>query len=341
MNVVTRFLNKNPWPVVVVILACFVAGLVYTTDYVLNTVQPRQRAAFQAKVAAEIDEGDAKFERRRYDSALKVYRFVLAAYEDEIDSEVAGRLHHRIGECRLHMAKRKNEKENLAKSIAAFAKSLELRSLETAPEAYAETQTALGKAHYASGKSSGNPQETDAAIAAYGKALAVHTREAAPLRYAALQNLIGNAYRESFQPGRGQDDSKMEPAFAAYREALKFFRAKEHPQAYGQAHVDTGLAHMMLAQGNFPRTNTRKALAEYEDALTVFTKAKAPRDFGRTQRHVGDAYTLLWRNASERSGRRSREWRQRFRFQREAERAYELASRFGAKRIFSSNGNLK
>ena len=95
MNFVTRILFKNPWPTVVVILACFVAGLVYTTDYVLNTVQPRQRAALLDKVAADIDEGDAKFNRHRYGSALKVYRYVLAAYSDEIDGEVEGRLHHR------------------------------------------------------------------------------------------------------------------------------------------------------------------------------------------------------------------------------------------------------
>jgi tetratricopeptide (TPR) repeat protein len=340
MNLVVRLLNRHPVAVSVLILIGAAGGFWAARDFVLHTLQPRQHAARQAKLAAEIGEADAKFRHRQYDPALHSYRFVLDAHAGQLTEREKGRLHHQVGLCLMGLAERKNEKENLTRAIEALAEAIRRRPLAGDPAGYAESQFQLGRAYDALARVAGEPLRYERAIAAYGEALKVRTLEADPPGYAALQILIGNAHRDRFVSGRGQKDEQMSPALSAYAEALRVTSPNEHPETFARTHIERGRAYLKLAEGLFKRTHTRNALADFEQALEVFTVKTHPRDFGRAQKLLGDTYMKMYDEVEVDTGTRAQDSLVRYSWRESAKRAYELAAQFGASRFTPGRDGL-
>lgn len=340
MGLVVRFLNRRPLAVCILILIGAGWGFWATHDFVVNGLQPRERAALQARIAAQIGEADSKLRRRQYNPALSTYRFMLSAHDAHLGSREKGRLQHQIGLCLMGLARNKDTQENLRRAGEAFAAAISLRPLDGDPQGYAESQIRLGQVHARLAQDTEDQDRFGQAIAAYREALKVRTAAADPAGYAGLQILIGNALRDAFVSGPGQKDERMAPALAAYAEALRAAAPGRHPETAGQVYLERAQAYLKLADGVFKRTHTRLAVADADLALELFPKRDHPREFGRAQKLLGDVYMKMYHEVTVDTGTAWQDSQTRYRWQESAKRAYELAAQFGVSRFSPAPNGL-
>ena len=330
MGFAIRFLNRQPVAVSLLILLVTAWGFRATHEFVVNVLQPRQLAARRAQVEAQIFDADTNYRRKKLSAALGTYRYVLTAHGALLSPREQGSLHHRIGMSWKDLSERTEEQENLTRAIGAFREALAFRALSSDPEGYGETQGQLGLVQARLALATGNAAMFSEAIAAFGEAIKVRAPETDPMGFAALQIQIGNAHRERFESGEKQEDSRMNPALAAYDTAEGIARQLEDMETYARVNLERAQAHLKLAEGIFKRTNTRAAMADLDRAIEVFTRNNFPREYGRAQRVLGDVYMKMYKEVPVNTGTAWRDSQQRTQWQQSALRAYEMAAQFGA-----------
>ncbi len=123
-----------------------------------------------------------------------------------------------VGGSEVHWA----DRDGLKMAIEAYEEALAVRTRESHPEEYAETQNLLGRALVIlSGPASGPEDGANLkrAIRAFEAALAVRTLESGPEEYAETQNNLGIAYRNLSKLEDREDN--LERSIWAYEEALR------------------------------------------------------------------------------------------------------------------------
>jgi len=164
-----------------------------------------EKAVSSFKAALEIRTDDSHPEDRAETQTLLGQALVL-----ESEPQVSG--------SEVHWANR----EGLKMAIEAYEEALAVRTQESHPEEYAETQNLLGRALVIlSGPASGPEDGTNLkrSIRAFEEALAVRTPESSPGEYAESQNNLGIAYRNLSKLEDREEN--LERSIRAYEEALR------------------------------------------------------------------------------------------------------------------------
>ncbi|HII05850.1 MAG TPA: hypothetical protein HA349_00605 [Methanotrichaceae archaeon] len=163
------------------------------------------KAVSSFKAALEIRTAETHPEERAETQTLLGQALVL-----ESEPQVSG--------SEVHWA----DRDGLKMAIEAYEEALAVRTRETHPEDYADTQNLLGRALVIlSGPASGPEDAANLkrAIRAFEEALAVRTLESSPKEYSETQNNLGIAYRNLSKQEDREDN--LERSIRAYEEALR------------------------------------------------------------------------------------------------------------------------
>lgn len=342
MEFVNRFLGHRPYVVIAAIVLAMGWAFWKTHDYIQNTVRPAEQAARMARLESRIAEADADFKRKKFAAALIGYRVLLTARAEELSPAQKGSLQYRAGLSHLGLADQESEKDHLAKALEAFQTALEFQQAAGDGAGQADSHMRIGRVHARLGEAARDPARMDLALAAFRKGLQSLGAESDPARYGTLHVLIGNVLRDRFASGAGQKDELMNPALAAYGEAERATTLGNEPLVLAFARKERAAAYLRLAEGVFVRTHTRNALADVTRVFEAVTETAHPRDFGNAQRLMGDIYRKMSLDVRVDTGQAWRDRQVRTDWEQSAERAYALASRFGAGPPASqSNGAAK
>jgi tetratricopeptide (TPR) repeat protein len=164
-----------------------------------------EKAVSSFKAALEIRTADSHPEERAETQTLLGQALVL-----ESEPQVSG--------SEVHWA----DREGLKMAIEAYEEALAVRTRESHPEEYAETQNLFGRALVIlSGPASGPEDGANLkrSIRAFEEALAVRTPESSPEEYAETQNNLGIAYRNLSKLEDREEN--LERSIRAYEEALR------------------------------------------------------------------------------------------------------------------------
>ena len=327
INAATAYVFRHPGQFTVLVLGALAYSTWAVTDYIENTLRPRQRTELKARIDEEILTADEKFRRKRYESALKGYNYLMFAFGEELTPRIHGHVNHQMGRAHFQIGSVEENAAAYNQAIVAFNEALEYRLPDAAPTEYTATQIELGKTFHALSVIEERGENLDRAIQAYGAALEVATPTTDRETYASTLILMGNGYRDSATGSMIED--QMNQAMGYYQEALQTFTAIEFPDRFAEAYIQIGVAHMRLAEGNFPRTQSKKALNSFKSALNAIDRSKSPRLFGRTQQHIGDTYTRLAKLGPTGPTDRASNSQHKFRYESAARKAYRVARQFG------------
>ena len=326
MSWLWRFLGRFPRTVSVLIAACFAAGLWSATDYVENVVKPREAAARQARIEAEIARADALYARGKYDLAIAEYGYVLDSFGAEIAGPETARLHQRRGLAHVGLAEAGDAAANLPRALEAFSRALEIRAAAADTAGEMEIGTQIGDAWRALAHARGDAAPLDAAAAAYRAALDL-AGDADPPRRAAGLRAVANTYRDRFEIAG--DKAALATAFALYEDSMTAADPENWPVARGETLIEVGLAWVQEAENGYRTRNLLKAVDVLEGARTFLRQENAPHQRALLHKHIGDVYVLLSRTEPRRRADRASHQQSVVRWQNRAELAYKVARSFG------------
>jgi CHAT domain-containing protein len=174
---------------------------------------------------------------------------------------------------------------NLENAIAAYEAALTVRTRETNPREWADTQNNLGLA-YGERIRGDRADNREKAIAHLVAALTVRTREVNEREWAGTQNNLGVAYWRRI---RGDRADNLEKAVAAYEAALTVRTRETNPREWADTQNNLGVAFRHRIGGNLA-DNLEMAIARLEEALTVRTREALPGAWAETQNNLAAAY---------------------------------------------------
>lgn len=326
MSWLWRFLGRFPRTVSVLIAACFAVGLWSATDYVENIVKPREAAARQARIEAEIARADALYARGKYDLAIAEYGYVLDSFGAEIAEAETARLHRRRGLAHVGLAEAGDADANLSRALEAFARALEVRAAAADTAGEVEIRTHIGDAHRALAHARGDAAPLEAAAAAYRAALEL-AGDADPVGRAVGLRAVANTYRDRFEIAG--DKAALETAFALYDDSMAAADAENWPVTRGETLIEVGLAWIQEAENGYRTRNLLRAVEVLEGARTFLRRENAPHRRALLHKHIGDTYVLLSRTEPRRRTDRASHQQSVVRWQNRAELAYKVARSFG------------
>ena len=324
---VTKFLGRYPLQVSSAIILCFGASVWAVTYHFETTIRPLQEQMRLSHIAGEIAQADSLLKRKRYETAMKDYKYVLDAYDTELSEQDKGRLNDALGLSYLALSDTKDQVENLNLAIKAFKSSLIYRAPDVFPELYGITWKHIGKAHEALGARRKTEDDFTLAIDAYQKALSVQPVDTDPEGYAIAKATLGGAYRGFYIYSKDKQHTAL--AFQHYEEALGVLNRREYPEGVGLVLVEIGRTYIALAEYSRRTGNSQNALKEFKKALKLLKAKKFPSQYARVNKYIGDAYSMLTQTKP-RNRRDKAEHAQRvYRWQNKANEAYKLAQNFG------------
>ena len=155
--------------------------------------------------------------------------------------------------------------ENQEKAIAAFNKSLEIRSYQVTPFDWAVTLNNLSIV-YKDRIIGNNIENIEKSIDCCQEALKVLKRDKYPQKWAQAMTNLGNAY---YLRKKGERKKNIEKAIIIYNKALEEVSIHTLPLVWSQINHNLGLAYCFL-------NNIEKVLKVYDYALEVRTKKDQP-----------------------------------------------------------------
>ena len=176
--------------------------------------------------------------------------------------------------------------ENLEIAIVAYDIVLSVRTFETNPEDWAQTQNNLAVAYYSRIRGE-RAHNIERAIASYSATLEVRTREAFPQQWAQTQNNLGAAYCSRI---RGERAENIEMGIASCTAALEVRTCETFPQDWAQTQNNLAVAYYSRIRGERAE-NIEMAIAFYTAVLEVYTREAFPQKWAQTQNNLGTAYS--------------------------------------------------
>jgi len=177
----------------------------------------------------------------------------------------------------------------------AYNLSLEVRTRDSFPEQWANTQNNLGNAYQPRIRGE-RADNLELAIVAYNLSLEVYTRDSFPEDWARTQNNLGNAYKNRI---RGEKADNLELATVAYNLSLEVYTRDSFPYEWATTQNNLGEAYSYRIRGE--RTdNLELAIAAYNLSLEVWTSTAYPiyclvagRNLGNTANFIKDWETAI------------------------------------------------
>ena len=197
INAATAYVFRHPGQFTVLVLGALAYSTWAVTDYIENTLRPRQRTELKARIDEEILTADEKFRRKRYESALKGYNYLMFAFGEELTPRIHGHVNHQMGRAHFQIGSVEENAAAYNRAIVAFNEALQSRLPDASPAEYTATQIELGKTFHALSVIEERGENLDRAIQAYGAALEVATPTTDRETYASTLILMGNGYRDS------------------------------------------------------------------------------------------------------------------------------------------------
>ena len=179
--------------------------------------------------------------------------------------------------------------DNLEIAIAANEIVLSVRTFETQPGKWAQTQNNLGGLYFyrIRGERADNIEK---AILCYQYALKVRTRDAFPTDWATTKNNLAAAYYSRI---RGEKADNIEQAIASFTEALEVRTSNREiiPERWAETQNNLGEAYRQRIKGEREQ-NIEQAIAYYTAALEVFTRDAFPEQWATTLNNLAITYLL-------------------------------------------------
>jgi len=209
---------------------------------------------------------------------------ILGGINDPEEAEVFAALIENIA-IKISNFPRGRRADNLEIAIAAYEIVLSVRTRETNPKEWAQTQNNLAIA-YRNRIRGERADNLEMAIAFYTAALEVYTREAFPQDWATTQNNLAIAYCDRI---RGERADNLEKAIAFYTAALQVRTREAFPEDWAMTQNNLANAYLYRIRGE-RADNLEMAIAFYTAALQVYTREAFPEYWAMTQNNLANAY---------------------------------------------------
>ncbi len=147
---------------------------------------------------------------------------------------------YNLGNAYSEMAGVEDKSANLHRAIDAYGQALRFYTPATDPLNYAKTQVNLGADYDDLAEVEDRAANLRRAIAAYTEALRLSNPDVALLDYAGTQNNLGNTYRDLAEVE--DKAGNLHQAITAYNEALRFYNPNVIPLDYARTQFKLGLA---------------------------------------------------------------------------------------------------
>ena len=238
------------------------------------------------------------------DARLRALEEAIATFREELGRHgsqppPSGELRHQLGVALIHKARLASGEaalETLASAVTVLNEALEVRTLESAPVAYATTKRYLGHALCDQAFALAGEQKQLAlarAIAAYREALELLSLEATPRDHAATQESLGIALGEHAGFLRRKPALEgFRSAIAALQAALVVYAIDTAPSDFARVQINLGLTLIQEARVMRRRKAAEAialAITAYEEALRVHTLEKAPIEYSNVCAQIGTA----------------------------------------------------
>ncbi|WP_293366703.1 CHAT domain-containing protein [Microcoleus sp. CAWBG50] len=210
---------------------------------------------------------------------------ILAGIDEPEQSQIIAALIESIA-VRIYEFIRGSRADNLEIAIAAYKFVLSIRTFETNPEKWAQTQNNLGNAYYLRIRGE-KAENIEQAIASYTAALKVYSHEGFPEQWAMTQNNLATAYSDRI---RGERAENIEQAIASYTAALKVYSHEGFPQQWAMTQNNLATAYSDRIRGERAE-NIEQAIASYTAALKVYSREGFPEQLAMTQNNLANAYS--------------------------------------------------
>ncbi len=330
MSWLWRFFGRFPRVISGLILAGFVAGLWYVTDYVENVIKPREAEARLDRIHGEIARADAMFNREKYDIAITEYDYALTSFASELTPPEIARMHHQTAVSHVRLGEKQEEASHLEKGIAAFEQALALRSVSDDKAGHIETRHHMGDAWRTLAHMRSDPEPLQHAAAAYQAVLDLSggdDGEGSAVRRAEALRAVANVQRDRFVIGG--DEDALDAAFTLYDDALAAANPDKWPKVRGETLIELGLAWVQEAERGYRTRHLNKAVETLESAKRWLRVEAYPHEHALLHKHIGDTYMLLAQTKPRRRTERSSHQQHVIRWQNRAELAYKIARSFG------------
>ena len=174
--------------------------------------------------------------------------------------------------------------KNVAKAVACFTASLQVRTERDLPVQWAMTQNNLGAA-YCDLTIGDRGENLERAIACFEAALRIRTEEDFPFQWAMTQNNLGAAYCDLTIGDRGEN---LERAIACFEAALRVRTEEDFPVQWAMTQNNLGTAYCDLPIGDRGE-NVAKGIACFDAALRVYNERDFPVDWAMTMENLAIA----------------------------------------------------
>ena len=162
--------------------------------------------------------------------------------------------------------------------------ALQVRTRDSFPEDWADTQNNLGNA-YGDRIKGERADNIERAITSYELALQVYTRDAFPEDWAMTQNNLAATYWNRI---RGERADNIEQAIIYLELALQVRTRDSFPEDWANTQTSLGTAYRDRIQGN-SIDNLEQAIYFYDQAAQVFTRKSYPERWSTNQAHLAEA----------------------------------------------------
>jgi tetratricopeptide (TPR) repeat protein len=168
--------------------------------------------------------------------------------------------------------------ETLRAALTEYQNALQVRTKESLPQAWAETQNNLGNSYVAVGERLKGDEAIEslrAAVAAFHNALQVYAKDSFPTLWAGTQNNLGNAYRKLGELLSGPEaEENLRAAVAACQDALQVRTRESFPDAW--AEVQNTLARAYVSQQRWEEAAhaTENVLAVVPTSVEALVRAE-------------------------------------------------------------------
>ena len=184
--------------------------------------------------------------------------------------------------------------EHLKEAVEAERAALQVTTMESDPENWADTQDTLGDALQELGKRERNTNDLEQAIASYQEAAKVQTRDRDPISWAATQNSIANTYEVlgMREPSAG-GIVHLQQAVAAYEAALTVSTPDNDPVNWPISQDNLARTQSELGEREAGTNYLQQAAASYREELKYLSPDRSPTRWKDANEGLNNVLNLL------------------------------------------------
>ncbi|MEO0375793.1 MAG: CHAT domain-containing protein, partial [Cyanobacteria bacterium P01_A01_bin.17] len=174
---------------------------------------------------------------------------------------------------------------NIEEAIAAYKKTLEVRTRETTPAEWAASMKCLGAA-YCDRIHGDREKNLEKAITYCKHSLEVNTRESMPFEWATTMMYLGLTYFCRICGDRAQN---LEESIATYGQALQIVTREAMPIQWAHCMMNLGAAYCDRIHGDREQ-NLEEAITYCKHSLEVNTRESMPIEWATSMLNLANAY---------------------------------------------------